>query len=320
MKTVELASPSWRLIRIALSLSLLKGEPVVIKNCFEYIERNYDIIPLFDTLKQVVLETGAGVLGDMDGDVVFNPDGINPGSFIFDTGGYSPISEVELFLLPSLLFKAHRSVINYTGVTHSHISYPTTFLKETLLGLLEGFGFYASMNLKRFGFYGSGGGSAESRIYPAEPAKSTTPLSFAGASIDGAKVFMAKMNMEMASREKEFIVRNTGVPENRVQIMEIVDADGFGNSIQIYVKCGGVNVILSRDMEIYNSAGDFIFDEGRYYSALSELIGETDKLLKLNAAPQNLIEEVLPYLILSGSDIPESIKSTECYRICMEIL
>jgi hypothetical protein len=101
--------------------------------------------------------------------------------------------------------------------------------------------------------------------------------------------------------------------------MEVVDADGYGNSIQVYVKCGGINVILSRDMEIYNSAGDFIFDESKYYTTLTGLIRETESAVKSKILPVYLADEVLPYLIMSGSEIPGEFKSSEVYAICKTI-
>lgn len=131
---------------------------------------------------------------------------------------------------------------------------------------------------------------------------------------------MAKMNMDMAAREKEFIIKNANIEENRVQILEIIDADGYGNSIHVYVRHGGVNVILSRDMEIYNSAGDFVFEESKYYSTLTALIHETERLVKLNTLPAYLADEVIPYLLLSGSEIPEVFKKSECYKICGNFL
>ncbi len=298
----------------------MKREPVLIKNGFVFVEKNYDIIPLFNDLKKTVFDTGAGMLSDSGNDIVFNPEGLLYGNYSFETDKYSSISELELFLLPSLLYNEFRSVINYTGVTHSHLSYPTTFIKETLFGLLESTGHYASLNLKRFGFYGSGGGVAESRIYPAEAKKCENLFSFSENRIEGVRIFMAKMNMEMAGREKEFIINNTGIDENRVQIMEIVDADGYGNSIHVYVKCGENNIILSRDMELYNSAGDFVFEESRYYTTLSGLLSDVERLVKLNTLPSYLIDEVLPYLFLSDSVIPEEFKSSVSYGICGEFL
>lgn len=305
---------------MALSLALLKREPVVIKNGFEFISKSFDLFPLYNDLKKNVFDTGAGMLNDSGADIMFYPEGISSGTYNFDTDKFSSISEIELFLLPSLLYGEFRSIINYTGVTHCHISYPTTFLKETLFSFLEKTGHYASLNLKRFGFYGSGGGSAMSRIYPAEPSKSSGLFSFEDCRIEGVRIFMAKMNMEMAGREKEFIIKNAGVDEGRVQIMEIVDADGYGNSIHVYVKCGDINVILSRDMEIYNSAGDFVFEESKYYTTLSDLLRETERLVKLKTLPVYLIDEVLPYLLLSGSDIPDEFKNSVSYGICGEFL
>ena len=305
---------------MALSLALLKREPVVIKDGFAFIGKNYDLIPLFNDIKRIVFETGAGMLTDSGDDILFNPEGLHYGTYIFETDKFSSISEIELFLTPSLFYNEFRSAINYTGVTHSHISYPTTFLKETLFSFLESTGHYASLNLKRFGFYGSGGGSAESKIYPAEPEKCGNLFSFVNPKIEGVRIFMAKMNMEMAGREKEFIIKNAGVDENRVQIMEIVDADGYGNSIHVYVKCGEVNVILSRDMEIYNSAGDFVFEESKYYTTLTGLIQDAERLVKLKLLPIYLMDEVLPYLILSGSDITEELRKSASYGICAEIL
>lgn len=305
---------------MALSLALMKREPVVIKNGYAFIENNFDLIPLFNDIKRIVSETGAGMLGESGDDIIFNPDGLFYGTYNFETDKFSSISEIELFLMPSLFYHEFRSALNFTGVTHSHLSYPTTFIKETLLAFLESTGHYASLNLKRFGFYGSGGGAAESKIYPAEPKKCGNLFESAAPEIEGVRIFMAKMNMEMAGREKEFIIKNTGIDENRVQIMEIIDADGYGNSIHVYVKCGGVNVILSRGMEIYNSAGDFVFEESRYYTTLTGLLHDTERLVKLKTLPVYLMDEVLPYLILSGSEVPEELKSSACYDICGEFL
>jgi hypothetical protein len=126
------------------------------------------------------------------------------------------------------------------------------------------------------------------------------------------------MNMEMAAREKDFVVKNTGIDGNSVQIMEVVDADGYGNSIQVYVKCGNLSVILSRDMEIYNSAGDFIFDEEKYYMTLSGLMKETDKLIRFNKLPDYLIDELLPYLFMNGSAVPDDMKNSYVYSLCRD--
>ena len=320
MKSIELKTYNWRYIRLALSLSLLKRENIVIKNGFEFIDKNYDLQPIFNSLKKIVFDSGAGMLSNSEGDIIFNPEGLADGVYNFDCDEYSPITEIELFLMPSLFHSDFRSVINYRGVTHSSLSYPTTVVKTTLFDFLERLGYYGSFNLKRFGFYGSGGGIAESKIYPAEPKKCDGLLDFNEYKIEGVKIFMAKMNMDMAAKEKEFIVKNISVDESAVQIMEIVDADGFGNSIQAYTLCNGINVIISKDMDMYNSAGDFIFDEGKYYSAMSGFVQDVEKISKLKKIPIAYAEEILPYMLMTGSAINDEIKIFPAYSICREFL
>jgi len=320
MKEIEFKNLSWQRIRLALSLALLKGEPVVLKNCWSFIENNFDCLPVYDAIKRFMFETGCGILADSGDDLQFMPEGVRYGEYYIDTGKFTPLSEFELLLMPSLFKQEFRSVIHYSGVTHSHLSYPTSFMKESLFALLEKIGFYASMNLKRFGFYGSGGGSAESRIYPAEVKSCDDIFSFSEKKIEGARVFMAGMNMDMAKKEKEFLMRSLKLEDNRVQIMEIVDADGMGNSIQVYVECGGMHIIISRDMAIYNSAGDIIFDEAKYYSSISALVSETERFLKTDYIPPELTAELIPYIIMSGSDVSDKVKDMEEYRVCTEIL
>lgn len=320
MKEIEFKDLTWQRIRLALSLALMKGEPVILRNANSFIEKNFDSLPVYETVKRFMFETGCGMLADSGDDLQFIPEGLMYGTYHIDTGKFTPVSEFELLLMPSFFYQEFRSVINYSGVTHSHLSYPTVFLKESLFSLLEKMGFYASMNLKRFGFYGSGGGLAESRIYPAEIKPCDDVLSFGEKSIEGARIFMAGMNMEMAGKEKEFLMRSLKLDDNKVQIMEVVDADGMGNSIQIYVHCGGMHTIISRDMAIYNSAGDIVFDEAKYYASISALVSETERFIKTDYIPAEIISEIIPYIIMSGSAVPEKFKDMEEYRVCAELL
>jgi len=320
MKEIDFKNLTWQRIRLALSIALMKGEPVVLRNANSFIEKNFDSLPVYETVKRFMFETGCGILTDSGNDLQFIPEGLMCGEFHIETGKFTPLAEIEFLLMPSLFKQEFRSVINYSGVTHSHLSYPTVFFKESFFALLEKIGFYGSMNLKRFGFYGSGGGSAESRIYPAEINPCDDIFPSGERSIEGARVFMAGMNMDMAGKEKEFLMRSLKLEDNKVQIMEVVDADGMGNSIQVYVNCGGMNIIISRDMAIYNSAGDIIFDEAKYYSSLSALVSETERFVKTDYIPAEIAAEVIPYIIMSGSAVPEKFKDLEEFRICVELL
>jgi RNA 3'-terminal phosphate cyclase len=176
------------------------------------------------------------------------------------------------------------------------------------------------MNMKRFGYYGSGGGIAESRIYPAEKKSCANLLVPEPVTVEGVRIFVAKMEMSLAEREKEFVLKNINVPAEKIQVMEIRDADGFGNSVQVYMKYGAVNVILSRDMEIYNSAGDLVFDEARYYAALGSLKEEVALFVSKGVLPGYMAAEVIPYMVMSGSPVPAGFADSWSTGICRQIL
>ena len=317
MKEITLSEASWREMRLALSLALMKGEQVVVRGGVNVLAADFSLPPVYDDIKRFVFQAGCGTTTESGEDIVFSPELLPGGRYSIETGNYSPISELELFLLPSLFNRDSRSVIEYRGVTHSHVSFPTVFLKETLFGLLEMCGFYAGMNMKRFGYYGSGGGIAESRIYPAEKKICDRLLSPRPVTVEGVRIFVAKMEMSLAEREKEFVLKNIDVPPGKVQIMEIRDADGYGNSIQVYMKYGNVNVILSRDMEIYNSSGDLVFDEARYYASLGSLKDEASAFASTGRLPDYMAAEVLPYMMMAGTPVPsefEGLWSCAIYR------
>lgn len=320
MKEAHLNGSGWRGIRLALSLALLKEEQLRVRDGVNVIASDPAFLPLYDDIKRFIFETGCGMLTESGEDIAFLPEHLPAGRYGVETGNFSSISEIELFILPSLFHRDSRSVINYRGVTHSHVSYPTVFLKETLFGFLEMYGFYASMNMKRFGFYGSGGGVAESRIYPAEKRFCDGMLDPRETGIEGFRVFVGKMDMSLAEREKDFILKNIAVPAERIQVMEIRDADGFGNTIQAYMKFGSLNVILSRDMEIYNSAGDLVFDEGKYYAGLGSLKEEVSLFVKSGRLPLYIAAEVIPYMFMRGMDVPEEYRGAWSYGICCQIL
>lgn len=320
MKEFEFENITWPLVRQALSIALVKNEPLLLKGAYDCICSDEAIVPVYSDFKRIVIETGTGILTEMEGDIAFRPEHPGHGTFYISAGEFTPLSEIELFFLPYLFKEDFRSVINFQGVTHSHVSYSTSFLKETFFALLEKTGHYASMNLKRFGFYGSGGGIAESRVYPAEPVSPDNIFQFKNKRIEGVKILVAGMNMEIASREQEFIKRNIAVDENRIATLEIADSNGFGNSIQVHISCDDVNFILSRDMEFYNCSGDFIFDESSYYKSLADLADKCNLFLKNDTIPVSIRNEILPYLYMTDSLIPHDLKDSPLFRVCEAML
>ena len=123
-----------------------------------------------------------------------------------------------------------------TGVTHSSVSYPITSIGETFFSILEGMGYYGGVSLKRYGFFGSGGGSVEVRVYPEECKKTGNMLKDGRIEIFGAKIIFSRLNMEIITRKRDLVSKELGLDHNRVSIIEVLDCDGMGFFINIYLK------------------------------------------------------------------------------------
>ncbi|MCU0849202.1 MAG: hypothetical protein MUD12_15075 [Spirochaetes bacterium] len=303
---LEFEGIDWTAIRQALSLSLLKKRPLKIAGGGAFLSERPEYMPLFLDISDLVERTGAGKLSLGSGSIVFEPRGLGPGNIEFETRNNSSAVELLLFVMPALFFNDFRSVVRIGGVTHSHLSYSTAFVKETLLALLEKIGFYASLSLKKFGFYNSGGGSLESRVYPSEAA----PWDFGGlgpAAVEGAKIIISRIDGRVAASERGMIMSGLGIGADRTAVLEVMDSPGFGNSVQVCVRAGGIPFIFSREAVFFNEAGDLVYDEEKNAAAFSGTLVSARDFSARGEFPPFVMREILPYLFLSGSRVPGSV-------------
>jgi len=325
----------WKLIRQALSFSLMKNKKICIKRGSAFLNENDEYTPLFRDIENSLKVLDAGFLGFEGDSIIFDPRPLSYGRHEIQTGVYSSFIDLFLFFMPSLFLKEFRSVLTLKGVSHCHLSYPTPFIKESFLPFLEQAGFYASLNLERFGFYGSGGGRAEARIYPVEKKKADFSYKPDNIGLRGAKIFISKTNPALGQREKELIMDSLGIPEKKIVIIEIRDSDGYGNSVQVFTGSENtdtseqnetdvpLDMVFFREMKIYNHAGDFIFDEENFNNELNSLFAETDKFLKTGMLPDSLLRELIPYYYISGGNIssmPDSPMIDLTKELCKKII
>jgi RNA 3'-terminal phosphate cyclase len=290
----------WIDIRQSLSLSLFYQRPIEIIDANEYINKNNQSLPFYADIKKIVTEFNFGNIIKKNSSIIFTPRDSGFGIYDISTNKYSSMIELFLFLAPYFFNQKFRSVINFTGVTHSNHSYSTLLIKETLLNYLEEMGFYASFTLKRFGFYGSGGGKAESHIYPKET-KNISVINPKNPKLTNITIFISKLNSNIAKREKAFLKEKFKLEDNQISIMEIIDSDGFGNSIQVRTTTDTIPIIFTSETEIYNSSGDFIFDEEENKKNLEKLILKVNEFLERPEIPHQTLKEISLYLILSGN-------------------
>jgi hypothetical protein len=295
---IELHDPDWAMIRQTLAFALARVRPVCLRRGADYLRDNPGFTPLFDDMRHACAVLGAGELELSSDDMVFYPACPRTGTFELETGRFSSAVELLLFVLPALFQGDFRTVLTIRGVTHSPHAPSTGFVKETLLPLLEMRGHYASLTLQRFGYYASGGGSFEARAYPAEFRELCQSCFSGPRRIEGARVFAAGVSMDLATREVELVRGALDLDEARVSLLDIRDADGMGNSVQVFLRCGREMLVLGRDMELYDWQGDFIFDEGSFNATLHGLFEETRRFLG-GGVPSILARELLPFW---GSD------------------
>jgi len=118
---------------------------------------------------------------------------------------------------------------------------------------------------------------------------------FTGArSIEGARIFAAGVSMDLARKEALLVREALGLAEGRVSIIEIRDADGMGNTVQVYVRCGDDMLLLQREMELYDCNGDFIYDEDAFNAAMQGLFDEARARLQ-GGVPAAVAREALAF-------------------------
>ena len=303
MQMIEInnADMDWLMIRQALSFALLKNRTVVIPRGRAFLQENPRYRHLFEDMVRSAADIGAGKIAFDGESIIYEPLPIVSGVYSMESASFSSSVELLLFLMPGLFFRDFRSIINLKGVTHSVLSYPTAFIKECLLKALERLGFYSSLTLKRFGFYGSGGGMFESRVYPRE---SNGARIFSGHthSLSGATIYISHLNADFAMQEKRFLAESLELDQDKIAIIEVVDSDGPGNSIQVYTNYNSMDIVLFREVQIYNESGVMTFKEDDLVPILSDLSGEFNALIRGGVLPDYIFRELYPYFILSGAE------------------
>jgi len=291
----------WIFIRQALSISLLKKRPVRIYRGYGYIEENQQYKPLFHDISETVKNLNFGELYIENENIIFFPGSLKFGLYCIVSGDYSSAVEIILFLLPTFFFKEFRSVLKISGVTHTGLSYPPVFIRETLFSILEQAGLYGSISLKRFGFYGSGGGEIEARIYPAEVKKIDNRLNYCNTYISGARIYISHLGPENAKKEKDMICSGLALNERDVSIIDVRDSNGYGNFILINLSADDIPVVLFRSLPVYNEKGEYIFNPDNNIVVINELIDEAKRFVNDKDIPDFISREVMLFRSLSGS-------------------
>ncbi|MGV7927624.1 MAG: RNA 3'-terminal phosphate cyclase [Spirochaetota bacterium] len=291
-------------VRHAISLSLATGRSFRLAGGFRFVRENPRVANMLADWESAIGMLSAGSFGSEGDDLLFSPRALRHGDYSFITGAFSSALDLVLLLLPAFTGLEYRTTIAVRGVTHSDMSCTTDFTNLTLFDLLEQMGFYLHLSLKRFGFYGSGGGLLGAKAYPGESRGMVPELRYRDVRITGARVYIAKLPTDIAVAQKEMLVEEASIPAPAVGIVEVLDADGPGNFIQVYAECDGGARIVQAVSPVYSVEGEYIFNDELAAGTARSAVEACVRIVGEKAVPGRAVRELLPYVVLSGSGIP----------------
>lgn len=220
-----------QLLRTALSLSLMTGQPFVLDR-IRAGRQKPGLARQHLTCVLAAAEVGnAAVEGAELGSqrLAFKPRGLRAGEYAFAIGTAGSTTLVLQTLLPALLCANAPSTLQLSGGTHNPLAPPFDFLTKSFAPALRAMGIRLDLQLLRHGFAPAGGGAIACTIGPAKP----QPIEFLQREAVGlprARVLLAKIQTSVGERELHVVRRRLDLRAEQVHI-EHVDSHGPGNML-----------------------------------------------------------------------------------------
>lgn len=300
--------------RQALSLSLLAGRAFTYRGALAFVNANPPFSAYLSDFERLFRDRDLGAFRVEGDDISFSPGPVRFGAIDIPINPYSSAVEMTLLLAPALFRREFRSKLLFGGVTHSPLSPGTSWMKESFLAVLEKMGLYASCSLRRFGFYGSGGGALEARVYPAEERRAVIATR-GPVAITGARVYIAHLDASIAREEKESLCADLALDPSRAGILEVRDCDGAWNHAEVYLVMDGVPLVVSGTVPVFDFDGKNRFGEEGAAQAMKDLARRVREIAEAGRLPDDLAREIVPYAMMTGSDFdvaeyPEAVRES----------
>lgn len=235
-----------QVLRSALSLSMLTGQPFCIQNIRAKRSRPGLLRQHLTAVQAAAQICSAEVHGAELGSqqLAFSPGAIRGGDYRFAIGSAGSCTLVLQTLLPALLRADAPSTLHISGGTHNPMAPPADFLLLAWLPLLRRMGAQAEMQLLRHGFMPAGGGEIAVQIRPSQ--LQPLHLSSPGAQLSqNARALLTGIPGHVAERELERVARRLKWPEQELHFVWLDQDMGPGNVLLLEVSCEQVTEIFS---------------------------------------------------------------------------
>ena len=275
-----------QILRTALSLSALTGQPFRIEN-IRAGRQKPGLLRQHLTGLQATAELCGGKYSDGTGvgamELEFYPGTVRPGTYEFAVGtAGSALLVFQTVLLP-LLKTDGPSRVTISGGTHNPASPPFEFVAAAYLPLLRRMGADVDLKIMDYGFMPAGGGRIVADIQPA-PMLEPIELTERGAQTDMvAEAYFANLPFDIAERELARLGELMSMGEPSLKVRQ-VKSDGPGNALMMTVASENVTEVFTtfgrRGIRAEQVASD-LADTVRHYQASGAAVGAqlADQLL-----------------------------------------
>jgi RNA 3'-terminal phosphate cyclase (ATP) len=302
-----------QMLRTALSLSLVTGQPFQIENIRARRERT-GLLRQHLTAVLAAKDVGtAEVIGAELGSktLIFTPRRVRPGEYRFAVGTAGSATLVFQTVLPALMTATSSSRLVIEGGTHNQKAPPFDFLEKTFLPTLEKFGPRVSVRLARFGFYPAGGGSFSAEITPCPKLACVEMLDRGTITRKSGKAIVANLSRHIAQREVDLLAHTMGWSEDQFEIVDTRDSAGPGNIVLIEVESDAICEVFSGFGRIGASAE----------KVATEAAGAARSYLASDAiACEHLTDQLLLPMALAGGGTFTAEKLSMHARTNMEVI
>jgi len=302
-----------QMLRTALSLSLVTGQPFVIEKIRAKREKP-GLLRQHLTAVMAATEIGSAkvdgaALGSKT--LTFAPCKVRAGEYRFAVGTAGSSTLVFQTILPALMTASGSSRLVIGGGTHNTQAPPFDFLAKTFLPVLSQLGPRVSVKLERYGFYPAGGGRFIAEI---EPCSKLSPVSMNNRGEikhRRATAIVANLARHIAQREVETVGHSLGWSGESCEIIETKDSAGPGNVVLIELGSASVTVVFSGFGRLGASAEKVAL----------EAAGVARSYLASDAvADEHLADQLLlPFALAGGGSFTATKLSQHC-RTNMEVI
>lgn len=245
-----------QILRTALGLSLVTGEPFTIEN-IRAGRNKPGLLRQHLTAVEAAAKIGhARVDGSAIGSqsLSFYPEEVVPGEYQFSVGTAGSATLVLQTILPALMMADSPSIVVIEGGTHNPFAPTFDFLKTVFAPLLKQMDLGLELTLHRHGFYPAGGGKIEARITPSQKLKHISLLDRGNVKGLKASAMFAQIPGNVAVREIAIVKKHLSLKDEAAEIFQVMDSQGPGNVIAIEVNSDHITEMFIGFGELRKSA------------------------------------------------------------------